>query len=463
MSVHVEETTGLNRWQRYPKYRDSGVDWLGEIPAHWDMKRLKLLVRINPSKSEAAQLPQDTEVSFVPMESIGEDGELGLEQSRTIGEVMQGYTYFRDGDVILAKITPCFENGKGAIVDGLNNGIGFGTTELYVLRGLGSVVARFLYYLTKSDDFRVPGIATMQGAAGQKRLREDYVANYSMGVPPLSEQRAIAAFLDRKTGEIDALIAKKRELIARLQEQRSAIISHAVTRGLNPDAPMKDSGIEWLGEIPAHWEVVRVKSLVARIESGYSPDCIDSPAGESEWGVLKAGCVNGGVFNPSENKTLPVEITPRYELEVGVGDVLMSRASGSSDLVGSVGIVRELPKARLLLSDKIFRFKFYQPEDCSEYFVRVMESSIGREQVKLAISGAGGLANNVAKSSVLSMSVTLPPTQEQQAIVELLDSATAGSDALIAKAEETISRLQEYRAALISAAVTGRIDVREEV
>lgn len=303
----------------------------------------------------------------------------------------------------------------------------------------------------------------MQGAAGQKRLREDYVANYSMGVPPLSEQRAIAAFLDRKTGEIDALIAKKRELIARLQEQRSAIISHAVTRGLNPDAPMKDSGIEWLGEIPAHWEVVRVKSLVARIESGYSPDCIDSPAGESEWGVLKAGCVNGGVFNPSENKTLPVEITPRYELEVGVGDVLMSRASGSSDLVGSVGIVRELPKARLLLSDKIFRFKFYQPEDCSEYFVRVMESSIGREQVKLAISGAGGLANNVAKSSVLSMSVTLPPTQEQQAIVELLDSATAGSDALIAKAEETISRLQEYRAALISAAVTGRIDVREEV
>lgn len=462
MSVHVEETTGLNRWRRYPAYRDSGVDWLGEIPAHWDVKRLKLLVRINPSKSEAAQLPQDTEVSFVPMENIGEDGELGLEQSRTIAEVMQGYTYFRDGDVILAKITPCFENGKGAIVDGLNNGIGFGTTELYVLRGLGSVVARFLYYLTKSDDFRVPGIATMQGAAGQKRLREDYVANYSMGVPPLSEQRAIAAFLDRKTGEIDALIAKKRELIARLQEQRSAIISHAVTRGLNPDAPMKDSGIEWLGEIPAHWEVVRFRrSITSMCDGPFGSDMKSSHYSDSGVRLIRLQNIGIGYFDDSDQAFVPEEhflSLPGHDAKPG--DLLVAGLGDPSHPAGRACVLPSSIPVAMVKAD-CFRVRLDQNMLTTSFAMHYLCSSIIR--IGIALETRGATRSRINLTGLANLMTILPPLEEQRSIVEFVESKLAQTDALIAKAEETISRLQEYRAALISAAVTGRIDVREEV
>lgn len=448
------------RYQMYPAYRDSGVEWLGAIPAHWDTVRLKLLCEINPGKFALSNAPADMEVSFLPMENIGENGELDLSEVRELGAVAKGYTHFHDDDVIIAKITPCFENGKGALVRGLVNGVGFGTTELYVLRVRNQVIPEFIYYLTRSTNFRLPGIAMMQGAAGQKRVRADFIADYPVSLPPIDEQRAIAAFLDRQTAKIDALIAKKRELIAALYEKRSAIISHAVTKGLHPDAPMKDSGIEWLGEIPAGWEVVRLKFLLARIDSGFSPDCIDMPAGEGEWGVLKTGCVNGGVFHPEENKTLPIDVDPLPQLEVNIGDVLMSRANGSLDLIGSVALVDKLPKARLLLSDKTFRFRFRQQNCEPEFFVKVMGSSLGREQIKLAVSGAGGLANNIAKSSIMEMRITLPPVCEQREIIEFLRLETSHIAYLIAKAEETIERLQEYRAAIISAAVTGKIDVR---
>ena len=119
---------------RYPKYKASGVEWLGEVPQHWEVKRLRFATELNPSKSEVSHLDRETAVSFLPMEAVGDDGTLNLEKEKPIGEVESGYTYFRNGDVTVAKITPCFENGKGALMSGLVNGIGFGTTELIVAR-----------------------------------------------------------------------------------------------------------------------------------------------------------------------------------------------------------------------------------------------------------------------------------------------------------------------------------------
>src|SRR5216683_1751510 len=120
-------TTSLTgKWKRYPAYKDSGVEWLGEIPKHWEVKRLKFTCQINPSKYDISHFPIEMEVSFLPMELIGEDGTSSLEEMRLIEQVRQGYTYFRDEDVIIAKITPCFENGKGALCNGLTNGAGFG-------------------------------------------------------------------------------------------------------------------------------------------------------------------------------------------------------------------------------------------------------------------------------------------------------------------------------------------------
>lgn len=227
----------------YPEYKPSGVERLGEIPAHWQVKRMRFSCVVNPSKAEVAHRPLDTKVSFLPMEQIGEDGRLSLEWTRTLKEVTQGFTYFRDSDVVVAKITPCFENGKGAICKGLVNGIGFGTTELIVLRPNQDVDSRFVFYVTKATAFRAFGTAMMYGSAGQQRVPEDFVRNFRVGLPCVVEQQAIADFLDRETARIDGLVAKKERLIELLQEKRTALISHAVTKGLNPNAPMKDSGV----------------------------------------------------------------------------------------------------------------------------------------------------------------------------------------------------------------------------
>lgn len=209
--------------------KDSGIEWLGQIPKHWEVIRLRFQVKINPVKSEIRGIPEDSSVSFVPMEAVGEYGGLRLEQTRLLEDVANGYTYFRNGDVLVAKITPCFENGKGSIADCLESGIGFGTTELHVLRPLTSLDRKFLFYLTISEAFRKIGTSYMYGAGGQKRVPDDFVRDFRHPIPPIEEQRAIAAFLDRETARIDVLIEKMEKSIELLREYRIALISAAVT------------------------------------------------------------------------------------------------------------------------------------------------------------------------------------------------------------------------------------------
>lgn len=161
--------------QAYSQYKPSGIEWLGDIPSMWPAIRLRFRVKINPVKSEIRGIPEDTSVSFLPMEAVGEYGGLRLEQTQALGDVANGYTYFRDGDVVVAKITPCFENGKGSIADGLENGIGFGTTELHVLRPSSFMDRNYLFYLTISHAFRKIGASYMYGAGGQKRVPDTFI------------------------------------------------------------------------------------------------------------------------------------------------------------------------------------------------------------------------------------------------------------------------------------------------
>lgn len=260
------------KWRSYPEYKDSGVEWLGEVPEPWDVKRMRFICRINPNKADLAHLSSSTIVSFLPMEMIGEDGQIDLEETRSLEQVRQGFTHFEDDDIIVAKITPCFENGKGALCKGLLGGIGFGTTELQVLRPNEKVYSAFIFYLTKSRSFRCLGIASMRGSAGQKRITDDFIKDFKVGLPQSDEQRAIATFLDHETAKIDALIAKKERLIELLKEKRAALISHAVTKGLDPSVPMKDSKIKWFGDIPEHWDVRKFSREVHIAEGQIDPE-----------------------------------------------------------------------------------------------------------------------------------------------------------------------------------------------
>ncbi|MEE6163088.1 restriction endonuclease subunit S [Cylindrospermopsis raciborskii DSH] len=209
--------------------KDSGIEWLGKIPEGWQPKRLRFCIKVNPVKLEISHLHKSTEVSFVPMENISTDGKISLEKTQTLEDVWQGYTYFRDNDVVVAKITPCYENGKGGFSRNLVNGIAFGTTEIHVLRGSKYIDSQFLFYLTISTRFRSLGISEMTGVAGQQRVPEDFIKDYRTGIPPLTEQQAIAQFLDRETAKIDTLVTKTRISIDKLKEYRTALISAAVT------------------------------------------------------------------------------------------------------------------------------------------------------------------------------------------------------------------------------------------
>jgi type I restriction enzyme, S subunit len=205
----------------HKRYKASGRRWLGDVPEHWDVKRIRFVADVNPSKSEVSALSRDIEVSFIPMEAVGEDGSLVLDRVRPIGEVETGYTYFRDGDVTFAKITPCFENGKGAIMRGLVGGIGFGTTELTVARPKHSkATAEYLYWLFTSVHFRKLGEGAMYGAGGQKRVPEDFLRDFVWAFPSVAEQAAIAYFLDRETAKIDALVEQQQRLIESLKEKQ---------------------------------------------------------------------------------------------------------------------------------------------------------------------------------------------------------------------------------------------------
>ncbi len=444
---------------RYPSYKDSGVEWLGEVPEHWEVKRLRVAAELNPSKSEIGHLDRATVVTFLPMEAIGDDGTLALDREKQIGEAEGGYTYFRDGDVTIAKITPCYENGKGALMKGLVNGIGFGTTELIVARPrLDHIVGAYLYYIFISSQFRRLGESHMHGAGGQKRVPDAFVRDFATAFPPVSEQIRIAAFLDRETAEIDGLVAEQRRLMELLKEKRQAVISHAVTRGLNPDAPMKPSGIEWLGDVPEHWDVMPLKYSITKVEQGWSPQCESEPAGLDEWGVLKVGCGNHTTFDPMEQKALPLDIAPLPNYEIKAGDILVSRGN-TLELVGMATFIVEV-RPRLLLCDLLYRFQARPERAEGAFLVHTLRAPNGRFQIEREATGTSPSMKKIGQGTIREFIVALPPLDEQRAIVAFIAAAAARLDTLIAESQRAIDLLQERRAALISAAVAGQIDVR---
>lgn len=208
--------------------KDSCVAWLGDIPAHWAMKRLRFCMHTNPSKSEI-QLADDALVSFVPMDAVGEFGGLRLGSEKELSEIVGGYTYFTDGDVVVAKITPCFENGKGAIARDLANGVAFGTTELHVLRASESLLPEYLFHVTMSYPFRMIGESEMYGAGGQKRVPESFLKDFKVGLPPVNEQHDIVNYINEKHRQLGNQLSKAGAAIEKLKEYRAALITNAVT------------------------------------------------------------------------------------------------------------------------------------------------------------------------------------------------------------------------------------------
>jgi type I restriction enzyme S subunit len=228
-TIHEAVTKGINK---SAPMKDSGVAWIGLVPSHWIAVRFKDVAKLNPLTA----LPRRDEIDFFPMEAIGVDGGLSFGQYKAVSQA-GGYSQMKNGDVCFAKVTPCFENGKSAIVEGLEFGVALATTEITILRPNKKINRHFLHYRIKGLDFAAGGANEMKGAGGLKRVPERFAAEFVFQLPPLTEQLAIASHLDQQTQQIDAQLATLDEQAQVLKELRKAIIHEAVTGRIELPSP----------------------------------------------------------------------------------------------------------------------------------------------------------------------------------------------------------------------------------
>lgn len=444
----------------YPAMKDSGVPWLGEVPEHWRVTALTGVGQLFKGKGGS----KDDEVAIgVPCIRYGDlytRHEFFIKAAKACvsHERAPAYTSLYQGDLLFAASGETIEDIGRSAVNLLETPALCGG-DILLLRPKAAIDHRFLGYAADAYPARNQK-ASMGRGFTVVHIYASQLKRLALPLPPLPEQRAITRFLTHADRRIRRYIRAKQKLIKLLEEQKQAIIHRAVTRGLDPNVRLKPSGVEWLGDVPEHWEMRRLKSLVQRIDQGVSPLADNCLAGDTSWGVLKAGCVNRGVFREEEHKRLPTDYRVNQELAIAEGDVLVSRASGSPHLVGSVGRVTSL-RYRLILSDKTFRLQF-NDSVCPDFMVLVGNGRYYRQQVEQAISGAEGLANNLPLSSLRDFFFAVPrDVSEQRAIVHAVHEATSALQDAIITAGQQVSLLQELRTRLIADVVTGKLDVRE--
>lgn len=448
------------KYPAYPKYKDSGVEWLGEVPEHWEVKKATYCFRVIGSGTTPRSDLSDYYDGDIPWVTTSELREASIFATKHLltEEALSHYSALKKypvGTILMAMYGATIGRlGILAIPATVNQACcAFAWPEL--------VDNRFFFFWLW---MRRPVLISLSFGGGQPNLSQDDLRKVRIPLPPLSEQRTIAAFLDAQTSKLDALIAKKRELIDKLKEKRAALITRTVTRGLPPDAAkaagldphpkMKDSGVEWLGKVPEHWEVRKLKY----ISSGITVGIVIEPSKYYEdegipclrsFNVKQNYLTDTSLVYISEESNALLEKSMIY-----TGDLVVVR----SGQPGVTAVVDE----RFDRANCIDLIIIRRPRDNYELFISYFLNS-KQAQVQFSEGTGGAIQQHFNIAMAANLLIAIPPLPEQRAIAAYLDRETAAIDALVAKVETAIDRLQEYRAALITAAVTGQIDVREAV
>jgi type I restriction enzyme S subunit len=429
-------------WPSYLEYQDSGTAWLAQLPSNWGIQRLGSLF----SERKTTVSDQD----FQPL-SVTKDGIVPQVETAAKTDNGDNRKLVKAGDFVINSRS---DRKGSAGISSLDGSVSVIATVLEP-RGL---LGRYSHYLLRSQAFQEEYYRFGTGiVADLWSTRYSAMKMISLPVPAGREQTAIADFLDHETAKIDSLIAKQEQLIATLRDDRTATITHAVTEGLDRGVKVKDSGVEWLGEIPNHWVASRLKNIIQSTESGTSVNAGDWPAGADDIGVLKTSCVSAGWFNPEANKTVvdPAAID-RATCPVRADSLVVNRAN-TPLLVGSTGYA-ENGYNNLFLSDKLWQVRFNGA--LAQFVYYWTQTEVYRSQIAALCVGASSSMQNLAMADFRNIAVAVPPVDEQRAIVDFLSDRTAMVDRLTTKAAEVIDTLCEYGSALITSAVTGKIDVR---
>jgi type I restriction enzyme S subunit len=425
---------------RYENYKDSGVEWLGEVPAHW---------KIASFCSVAAEREE-------PNTGMVEENLLSLSYGRIVQkdinsndgllpESFETYQIVRPGDIIF-RLTD-LQNDKRSLRTAIVEDTGI-ITFAYVAAKPINIESGYLSRLLRAYD--ITKVFYSMGGGLRQSMKFSDLKRLPTLLPPREEQSAIATFLDRETAKIDALVAEQQRLIELLKEKRQAVISHAVTKGLNPDVPMKDSGIEWLGEVPEHWDRLQLGKICIQVSDGphFSPRYVED-------GVLFLSArnirIDGWLLDDAKFISEEDYLDFGRRVVPEKGDILYTKG-------GTTGI------ARVVDLDERFQIWVHvavlkiDKRSANPYFIAYTLNSAGcYEQSQLHTRGATN--KDLGLTRLTQIWFALPPLAEQFAIINFLDEETRKLDALTAEAQRAINLLQERRTALISAAVTGKIDV----
>ena len=439
----------MSHYKPYPAYKDSGVEWIGMVPEHWARTSIKYVLSI-PISDGPHETPDfvDEGVEFLSVDGI-QDGELVFDGKRFITH--EDHARFSKkakpqlNDVLVGKSASV---GKVARV---KTSAEFNVwSPLAILRAdHGKCHPAYLEYALKADTSQQQ-ILLAGNTSTQANIGMDRLAAVGIPLPPIEEQCELTLALDRETTRIDALITKKDEFIELLAKKRQALITHAVTKGLDPKAKMKDSGVEWIGEVPEHWTISKLKYVSrALIGLTYAPeDVVTDGSGIT---VLRSSNIQGGQLDMAD--IVQVRKVIGSELMAQVGDILICSRNGSRALIGKN---IQLDERSLCCTFGAFmtvvRGKF------NDYLYFVFNSTMFDANSALYMTST---VNQLTISMIDNMEIPLPPETEQATIVSQLRKQLMSLDTLVSKTQLSIALLKKRRSALITAAVTGQIDLRE--
>lgn len=454
----LKDDVAARSWKPYSEYRETGVHWLGKVPAHWDMRRLKTSLVRNDGGVWGEDIDLEGTIVLRSTEQAV-DGKWTIDDParRFLSSKERAAALLAEGDLVITKSSgSALHIGKTSLVNAKVAALSCCFSNfMQRLRCDSRSDPRFVHYLLNSPVGREQFDYGSNTTTGLANLNGGIIGNLRIAWPPLPEQWAIAAFLDRKTRQIDGLIEKKRRLIELLQEKRTALISHAVTRGLDPAAPMKPSGVEWLGDVPEHWEVKPVASLASPLVGFPFPS--DGFSLDEGTALVRGDNVTTGSLRWGEKARFWPGEPPHVRYFLADGDIVIGMDGAKVGRNYAMVAQDDLP---LLLVQRVTRLRA-KPIMRATFLLH----SIGNPRFHAHVDThkTDPAIPHITLKDILSLPVCLPPTDEQDGIVRFIEREGGRLSALTQRAGDVVSRLIEYRQALISAAVTGKIDVREEV
>ena len=432
--------------------KDSGVEWIGEIPKEWSTIPTKRLFKIESgatpkSENEAyfnGDIPWITPADYKTEDVFVSGGRRNISQ---LGFESCSTTLIPAGSLIFSKRAPI-----GAVA--------INTVDLCTNQGCLSCISKTsdnvkYYYYTMSictEQYNLLGSGTTF-----KEISAVNFANFTLVYPPLPEQRRIADYLDVACSKVDALIANQLSQIEKLKAYKQSLITEVVTRGLDPNVPMKDSGVEWIGQIPEGWDVAKQKYHWKNIESGVSVNAADRPAdNEEQYCVLKTSSVSRFVFLPNEYKQVDEEEYGRVSCPVKSNSIIASRMN-TPDLVGACGYVdRDYPN--VFLPDRLWQISYREGIIVKYVWYYLINKKV-RQYISSLSTGTSSSMQNISQGQFGDIFIAIPTLDEQQQIADYLDTKCAKIDALIAIKQQKIEKLMEYKKSLIHEYVTGKKEV----